>query len=197
MGMATIPGNIKYVFTQEATPSGEGEVSGSLWYKPSTKVLSTYDGLAWNNVSIVSDSGEGHITIRGINYNAIIQGTWAIVSYPGLTAFGDYAWSNQGSSNINDELEYKIYLAKGTYTFRAITFNQSQGGIIHVRIDGTEVGTFDTYIGGSACNVVNDITSITVAGSGLVTLSVKVASKNGSASAYRFNFAHMALWRTA
>ena len=73
MGMATIPGNIKYVFTQEATPSGEGEVSGSLWYKPSTKVLSTYDGLAWNNVSIVSDSGEGHITIKGINYNAIIS----------------------------------------------------------------------------------------------------------------------------
>jgi hypothetical protein len=50
MGVSMSSGNKKYVFTQAAAPSGEGEVEGSLWYNTTTNVLYTYTGSSWELV---------------------------------------------------------------------------------------------------------------------------------------------------
>jgi len=51
MGASISSGSVKYVFTQAISPSGEGEVEGSLWYDTATKILYTYDGSAWTKVA--------------------------------------------------------------------------------------------------------------------------------------------------
>jgi hypothetical protein len=44
-------GSIRYVFTQAAAPTGEGEQAGSLWYDTTNKILSTYNGVSWEAVT--------------------------------------------------------------------------------------------------------------------------------------------------
>jgi len=41
-------GQEKYIFTQAAAPTGEGEKEGSLWYDTSVGKLYSYNGAAWN-----------------------------------------------------------------------------------------------------------------------------------------------------
>ncbi|HLA37013.1 MAG TPA: hypothetical protein VJZ02_00935, partial [Candidatus Brocadiales bacterium] len=141
-----------------------------------------------------SASGEGHLTILPWAYNAIVQGTWAFnVDVNQATANSFY---NSTAANL-DQLDYKIYLAPGTYSLSLLGLKSSNRGIIDILLDSISVGTMDTYAASTVQNNVASLAGITVSTGGLKTLSVKVNGKNASSTGYYMDISSISLWRTA
>ena len=118
--------------------------------------------------------GEGHITILPWNYSAVVQGTWVI--YPSATAI---PWIENDSHSQNDQLDFKVYLAVGTYTFKLLYIRETYAAILTLLIDGVSVGTIDCN-GSEALNQIGQITGIPISTGGLKTVSIKAATKTGS-----------------
>jgi hypothetical protein len=140
------------------------------------------------------DIGEGHICILPWNFSAIIQGTWALV-ITASQALGFYIGNTAGQ---NDELNYKVYLAAGTYTLDLFGVLNSNNGIATITIDGVSQGTIDLY-GTLTYNTKGSLANIVVSTAGLKTLGIKIATHNASSSSpyYYFLFTQIALYRTA
>jgi len=139
------------------------------------------------------DPGEGHITILPWLYTTIIQGTWAATASSGQILYG---YLRNNTHDDGDQLNFKVYLAAGTYTFSLIGQKDTDCGIIEILIDTVSKGTIDTY-GSAANNVRFDVAGIVVATSGLKTFSLKVNGKNTSSSNHYVYLTAMALTRTA
>jgi len=140
------------------------------------------------------DQGEGHITVLPYSYSAIIQGTWVI-----YTAATQILYSALYNSTIaqNDQLDFKIYLAAGTYTFRVAALRDNNRGILSLLFDTVSQGTVDLYNAGSESNFFGDITGIVVATPGLKTVSLKAATKNTNSNGYMLCITYFVLFRTA
>jgi hypothetical protein len=190
MGVASSNGFIKYVFTQAVAPSGEGEVEGSLWYDTATNLLKVYDGATWTSMAPTGISS-GHITILPYSYNAINQGTWAFTTDASYMTSGVFYNTSQASG---DSLTFKVYLAKGTYTFMSTTSSSGAGGILKANLGVTLIASHDTYTGGAGRQVT---ANIAVATDGLYDLTIFSNTKHGSSSGYYMQIHYLALWRTA
>ena len=136
--------------------------------------------------------GEGHITILPWNYSAVIAGTWTVA----INVLQIFAGTFGCTDAQNSELDFQVYLAAGTYTFRDCYIRDPSCAILTVYIDDVSIGTIDFY-GTSAYNQVGTITGIVVATSGLKTLTIKNATRNGSATNWYIPQSTMALFRTA
>jgi hypothetical protein len=129
-----------------------------------------------------------------MHYDSFTQGTWEWFS--GSTYMGGMFWNN--SNTQNDEVLYKIFLDAGTYTFDVIGLTAPEYGIMTLLFGGVSQGTIDWYAaGGTTYNVKKSIAGIVVAASGLVDLSIKIATRNGSATQWYLGVQSMALYRTA
>jgi len=140
------------------------------------------------------DPGEGHITILPYNYNAIVQGTWTFAL--AATEFFNGFYANGGGA-LNDEINYKVYLAAGTYTIAMLGRQQAVLGKSEILIDATSVATFDWYAAATTYNVRQTDTGNVIATSGLKTLTIKMSSTNPLSGLYILRFQSIALWRTA
>lgn len=138
----------------------------------------------------------GHITIMPHAYSSITAGTWALISNPSQLWNG-FIWNSTTADG--DRINYKVYLAVGTYTFSLLCATANSYGILDVSLDGfsTSEGTLDLYTASTVFNVTKTITGITVAASGLVDLSLKLNGKNGSSSDYKAYISAIALFKTA
>jgi len=143
---------------------------------------------------IAGQAGEGHIVILPSSYSAINQGTWAWVQ-SAAHLFNAY-WNNTSAADA-DEIDYKVYLAKGTYTLAVLGGDGPSLGIIDIDIDGVEVASFDLYDAGWTVFQMDTQASISIAAAGLKTLTLRVDGKNGSSSGYNTLINCIALWRTA
>lgn len=85
---------------------------------------------------------------------------------------------------LDDYIEWDIWLDAGTYKFAGIFQTGSNRAIAHIKLDGTDKGTIDTYSAGVVSNVYSEVTAIVVATAGVKTFRIQAASKNGSSSAY-------------
>jgi len=140
-------------------------------------------------------AGAGDITRNCPNYSAIIQGTWVRFSSNASQTSGFFMYN---SSNTDlDQVDYKISLEKGTYTFDLITMMNTNCPILDVLIDGVSAGTKDLYSASVVYNSLQTITGIVVTTSGLKTLSLKVNGKNASSTGYYLNLSYFTLFRTA
>lgn len=83
-----------------------------------------------------------------------------------------------GTGAQNDEFGWDVMLAAGTWQIEALMQKQSTGAIASVRLDGVEVGTWDTYAGVTAANSLFTTAGIDVATSGKKRLTLKAASRN-------------------
>lgn len=142
------------------------------------------------------DVGEGLICILPHMYDSIIQGTWTFTA-DANQVFLEGIWNNITGAGQNDELEYKIYLDIGIYVFGLLGAKATNGGIITVSIDGVSVGTIDQYNGSSVYDQLLTITGITLSTKGLKTVSLKMATKNGSSSDYIGRYGYLWFRRTA
>lgn len=124
---------------------------------------------------------------------AIVQGTWGISALTGQ--YKAFAYLNAGA--INDEINFKVMLQAGTYTFSVLTDTDVNRGIITFSVDGSSVGTQDCYSSSTVHNVTKSVTGISVATSGIHTISYKMASKNASSSNYIVVLSVLSFIRTA
>ena len=186
-----------------AAPGAAGDAMIKGTAQTITELPALTTGKIWlgvGNRPVISDlpgiaPGEGHINIFPWNYNTIGQGTW-VLSTTVSTALWQFFWYTS-TSNDGDELDYKVYLAAGTYTIRLIAQKQSAGGIVDIDIDAVEIASFDLYNGSSLYNQMFTDTGNVIAASGLKSLTLRLDGKNGSSSSYGAIINGITLWRTA
>lgn len=103
-----------------------------------------------------------------------------------------------GSSGAqNDEINFDVALASGTWTFELIHVQSSNVGIYTVSLDGTSIGTIDGYSAGTTKNVRTQISGVVVATTGKRRLKLKMATKNASSGNYSGFIQHIQFKRTA
>lgn len=100
------------------------------------------------------------------------------------------------SSNAANEVGWYVPLTAGTWALDVIYWQYTNSAIFTVSIDGTTVGTIDTY-GASTANVVGTITGITVASSKMALVKFAASTKNASSTGYAVRISHIALRKTA
>ncbi len=142
----------------------------------------------------VSDPGEGHINLLAPLYAAIIQGAWDFYINASQWLNG-FILNNPPAQN--DELNYKAYLAAGTYVAKLIYAKNSSAGIITITIDTQLVLTVDTYAAGATFNQIATSVPFTITASGVKTIKIKVPDKNASASTYQAYITSLTFYRTA
>ena len=129
--------------------------------------------------------------------DATPQGTWTL-NVP--TDIDSTRVVLNGMSNSagaqNDEIAWDHVLGAGTWDIHMWVRKSTNTGIVTVLIDGVSAGTADTYSGSPIGDKVS-VTGVTVASSGKKRISFKVATKNGSSSAYVLNLMAVELRRTA
>ena len=102
-----------------------------------------------------------------------------------------------GANAQNNLIAWDLVLAAGTWTVSLLHLTGSDRGIYSLQFDGVEKGTIDGYSAGTVRNVLADVTGISIATSGKVRFSMKVATKHASSSAYFTKFYVVSLIRTA
>lgn len=143
-----------------------------------------------------SISGEGHIFIVPFAYVSIGQGTWVWWADVASAFYGSGFWYNSTHAD-GDEISYKVYLAKGTYTLGVMGITDVDCGIIDIYIDAAEEASFDLYSDPQIPNVWFTQAGITVGTSGLLTLKVLVDGKHASSNNHFCKINAIILWRTA
>lgn len=108
-----------------------------------------------------------------------------------------YVGLKSSSGAQNDEINFDVVLAAGTWTFELIYRANTNGGIFTVQFNGSTVGTIDSYAGVQTENVRSQITGISVTSSGKVRIKLLMATKNASSTNYQGPFQHIQLKRTA
>lgn len=137
--------------------------------------------------------GGGTILRSAWEPDSVVQGTWAWGSV--AVFFGGYC---QNTSNAqNDEITYKCYLSAGTYKIAIVGTKTADNAIGTFYIDTTSVGTIDQYAAAPANDQYQEITGITVATTGLKTIKIKLATRNGAATGWMWRMSCLSVVRTA
>lgn len=148
-----------------------------------------------NKIKVVDGfSGEGRIFIPAYSWDSVGAGEFSTVIT--TSAALNHHLSNN-TPQVNDNISYKSYLAKGTYTLKLLTATVNYGAIIGVNIDDDEKGTIDTYSAGLVYNVKKEITDIVISSSGLKTIKLNVNGKHASSTDYQMYIHAIELVRTA
>ena len=135
----------------------------------------------------------GHVFLLAPNYDSAPQGTWAVnVQTAFVTNTQIY---NDGTDG--DNLLYKVYLPRGTWTLIMYGQTGTNRGISDIDIDNVEIASFDWYADPVVNIVRKSQTAIAIATSGLKTLRLRVDGKHASSTGYIIVFNYIALWRTA
>jgi hypothetical protein len=138
------------------------------------------------------------IDLDGFNVVGAFVGT-VTPNFDSLCFYGGYL---QSGGTQNEQFDWPVMLAAGTWTIVLMCTQSSSGGIATLRLDDgagnfSTVGTADLYNAGLARNVGFSFTGVSVAATGKKTLRVLMATKNASSSNYYLFLQHIALLRTA
>lgn len=137
--------------------------------------------------------GAGGMPPRIVNFATY----WASgnTNWSTLTPLGiEYGGDVESSGSQNDARWWYVELQKGTWDFEMLHRTGSNRGVYHVLIDDVEVGTIDGF--GGTATARSSVTGFSVAWSGTHKLSLVMASKNGSSSAYYGTVGAIQLRRT-
>lgn len=117
-------------------------------------------------------------------------------SVPSIVTSRWFNLTRQSTGALNAEIGWDVNLSAGTWSLTLLHYKQSNRGIYHVKIDGTEVGTIDGYA--TLARTGRDtITGITVATGGKHRVLLRMETKNASSSALIADFSAVELQRTA
>lgn len=161
---------------------------GTIWH------VDIDDMDAYKHIDGKPGVGEEEMFISLFSYHAIGQGTWAL-------AIDANSWNNglfqNTSGNDGDSIDYKVFMAKGTYTLQILLIKGTGQPILDVDIDAVEVASWDLYLAAGLYNQLVSQTGIVIATAGLKTLTLRADGKNASSSGYYIQASNLALWRTA
>ena len=113
-------------------------------------------------------------------------GTFQSVTTPDV----QYSTYYIGSGLIYSFWRTYVNLVAGTYLFRLHHTKSTDRGIVSIVLNGSTVGTIDTY-NGSLVDVATEVTGIVIGSTGTFKLELQMNSKNASSAAYYF------LWKSA
>lgn len=123
------------------------------------------------------------------------QTNWTTSSVPdGAYLYEGYIRS---SGAQNDDISWDRFIPSGTYTIDILGTKNTDAGIYAALIDGVSVGTVDSYAGSLTRNQTMQITGVAIGRSGIHRLTLRMATKNGSASSYIGYLHRVRLRRTA
>lgn len=163
---------------------------------PIDVATTTVDGLmsAEDKAKLDADTpGEGHIVLSMFG-EVNTSGTWVL----GVDANSLYNGYKYNSSNADGNyIEFKAYLAAGTYTMKMFCLTSQNNGKIDFVSSAFTTFTIDQYSAGLTYNVVRTQTGITVATSGLYTIKLLLNGKTGSPGGYYCYFSQIDFYRTA
>jgi len=148
----------------------------------------------WLNEAALTGAGEGHITILPWHYSGVTQGTWALAVDTLLVMNG---YLSNSSNSQNDRVDYKAFLAAGTYTFSILPITNLNRAILTLLFDGVSQGTIDLYTASTGYNATKSITNIIVETAGLKTISLKAATRHASSTGWYLTISSISLFRTA
>jgi hypothetical protein len=97
------------------------------------------------------------------------------------------AWGNAhllSSGSQNDTVAYTVPLSQGTWTLDMLCTTSTSRGIYTVAIDGATVGTIDGYAASGSNTAKLSLPGIAITASGDHTVTITMATKNASATAY-------------
>jgi len=144
----------------------------------------------------VASAGGGsplYIPIR--QAGAVIQGTWSWDYYASHWCANRFY--NNAAAAVNDQIDFYVYLAAGTYSFIFFCKNDTAAGKVHILIDTIDKGNVDLYAGSQLENQVETLADVVVGTAGVKTISLKVSDKNASSSNYECDLNGFAIVRTA
>ncbi len=119
-------------------------------------------------------------------------GTWTFAVATGRP--GNKQIASTGAQN--ESVTYRRHLSAGTWKLQIVGTVANSLGIYTVYLDGTSVGTIDAYAASSSWGTLS-LTGITVPTTGLHEITLKMATKNASSSAYGGQLSDIMLTRTA
>ena len=123
-----------------------------------------------------NDAAEGYyVEAEPLFYSSIIQGNWEWVA-DSTQKYGG-RWTNQSGDQLNDEINYDVYLIPGTYNFRMLVMKTATGGIATIKIDGSTIGTYN-FSGTLTKNILAEYTGVIIATTGFKTLNIKVTDSD-------------------
>lgn len=108
-----------------------------------------------------------------------------------------YRLLKSSSGAQNDEINFDVSLAAGTWTFELIHAKGTNYGIITIQLDGSTIGTIDSYAASASINDRTQITGVAVVNSGKKRLKLLMATKNASSTNYVGAIHHLQFKRTA
>ena len=125
-------------------------------------------------------------------------GTWVRWVSAGTAANDLYNGFMYNSTDAqNDSISWDVVLAAGTWTLEILTRKSTDQGIVTALLDATTLGTMDLYNGALQYNRVSSIASIAVTSTNKYRLTLKLATKNASSTAYEMDLQHVQWRRTA
>ncbi len=161
-------------------------------YRITTRHSQLVDVSTPHSQSDISGVGFQMLNIFVIPYHQIIQGTWVFST--DYNQYFDIKIRNT-SKTINDEIDYKILLAKGTYKAHLVYIKNSDGGICSIKIDDTEIMSVDMYASSTTRNQIATQSNINISSDGIKTLKFIAKDKNASSSGYFLEFSAFFLTR--
>lgn len=122
---------------------------------------------------------------------------WHGSSFNDALYYGGYDY--ESTVGQNDEIYWDVGLSGGTWDFQLIHNTGPNRGIYTVSIDGSSIGTIDGYTAsgiGAAKFTKSQITGVSIT-AGKRRIKLKMATKNGSSSAYFGTIQVLSFRRTA
>lgn len=108
-----------------------------------------------------------------------------------------YSGHKYSTGAQNALISWDVVLAAGTWMVELRFKKDVDAGIYSVQLDTVEKGTIDSYAASPAINQLASVASITVATTGKVVLTLKMATKHASSTNYYGYIQHVRLIRTA
>lgn len=128
-----------------------------------------------------------HIPSAG--FSVTVAGTWTYIPSNPASSGIPGPDSVQSAGAQNEEIQFFVNLAPGTYKVLLHCDVDVNRGIYTLALDGSSIGTFDSYAATRVVNTVQIINSaFVVSSNGMALFDIKMATKNASSSAYFANF---------
>lgn len=123
-------------------------------------------------------------------------GVWTPTYLTNTDTTNFVGWVNVSDSAQNDSISFDFVCNAGTHTLEFYHLPFQNRGIYTLRIDGSTIGTIDGYATGLVPTR-SLLSGITISTTGQHTLTVLMATKNASSSAYMGMMDHAVLTQTA
>lgn len=135
--------------------------------------------------SLIDINPCGGTAISQVNWNDVVIGTYVAGN------------AHLRSSGPDAETNWDVVLAAGTWTVEASVIVGAGRGIITFALDGTDIGTYDTYGAVTDFKARGGVAGVVVPTSAKRRLRLKAATKNAASAAYMIDLVWLQLRRTA